>query len=242
MLLGALRTLPVRDGAAAGSWRALDVLGGTLLGTAAALLLVGVTQVQAVGVAGPTAWGSVLMAGLLAVAFAARIRSVAQPFAPPSLFRNAGFVSAAAVGFLTLFGGLATVVLVPQVVSAVNGLGSGQVGVVLTPGAIAVAILSAPAGRFSDRLGARVLVLTGLGVLTGAALLLSTVAGGPVVPIVVGMFGMGLGLALVLSPAMNAAANALPTSQSGVGLGLYQGVIFLGAGAGAAVLSTVGSW
>ncbi len=239
VLLGALRTLPGRDAEPTGSWRDLDAFGGLLLGSAAALLLVGVTQVQAVGLTGPSVWGSVLAAGLLAVAFTVRIRSVTQPFAPPSLFTNTDFVSASAVGFLTLFGFLATVVLVPQVMSSINGLGAGQVGLVLTPSALAVATLSAVAGRLSDRVGPRVLVLAGLASLTGSVLLLSTIAGGPVWAVATATMGAGVGLALVISPAMNAAANALPQSQSGVGLGLYQGVIFLGGGSGAAVLGAV---
>lgn len=239
VLIGALRTLPGRDAGSTESWRDLDTVGGLLLGSAAALLLVGVTQVQAVGLTGTPAWGSVLAAALLAVAFAVRIRSARHPFAPPALFANPGFVSASAVGFLSLFGFLATVVLVPQVVSGINGLGSGQVGLVLTPSALVVATLSAAAGRLSDRIGPRVLVLSGLASLAGAALLLSTITGGPAWAVAAAMLGSGLGLALVISPSTNAAANALPQSHSGVGLGIYQGAVFLGGGAGAAVLSAV---
>lgn len=239
VLIGALRTLPGRDAEPTGGWRDLDAFGGLLLGSAAALLLVGVTQIQSVGLTGPAAWGSALTAVLLAVAFTVRIRSAAQPFAPPSLFVNTGFLSASAVGFLTLFGFLATFVLVPQLTSSINGLGAGQVGLVLTPSALAVATLSAVAGRLSDRVGPRGLVLAGLASLGGAALLLSTSAGGPVWAVATATMGAGVGLALVISPAMNAAATALPLSQSGVGLGLYQGVIFLGGGSGAAVLGAV---
>lgn len=239
LLFGAMRMLPGRDAEPTVSWRDLDAVGGLLLGSAAALLLVGVTQVQAVGVTGPAAWASVLAAVLLVVAFTVRIRSAAQPFAPPALFGNAGFVSAAVVGFLALFGFLATIVLVPQLLSGVNGLGSGQIGLVLTPSALAVATLSAAAGRLSDRIGPRAPVLVGLGSLGGAALLLSTIAGGPAWAVAAILFGTGLGLALVISPATNAVANVLPQSQSGVGLGLFQGAIFLGGGAGAAVVGAV---
>jgi EmrB/QacA subfamily drug resistance transporter len=238
LLVGALRTLP-GDAEPGASWRDLDALGGVLLGSAAALLLVGVTQVQAVGLTGPTAWATMLVAAVLALAFVMRIRCAAQPFAPPSLFGNAGFVSATAVGFLALFGFLATIVLVPQLLSVVNGLGSGQVGLALTPSALAVATLSAAAGRLSDRIGPRRLVLVGLISLGGAALLLSTIAGGPAWAVAAALFGTGLGLALVISPATNAVANVLPQSQSGVGLGFYHGAIFLGGGAGTAVLSAV---
>ena len=63
-------------------------------------------------------------------------------------------------------------------------------------------------------------------------------------------FALGVGLASITSPLINAVAAAVPSEHAGVGLGLYQGAFFLGGGTGAAVLGTVlaartgagGSW
>lgn len=239
VLLGAIRTMPTGADADLAGWRRLDLLGGLLLGSAVALGLNGLTQGQGAGFTAVSSWGSLLGAAALGAAFAARIRHAPAPFAPPNLFRNAAFLSAMAVGFLTLFGYLATLVLVPQLVSGVNDLDTGQVGLVLLPGAVAVAALSAVAGRWSDRVGSRGLVTAGLAVLIATALLLSTLAGHSVLLIAGAMLGMGLGLALISSPIVNAAATALSAEQSGVGLGLHQGAFFLGGGSGAAVLGAV---
>ena len=138
-----------------------------------------------------------------------------------------------------MFGYLGTILLVPLLVATVNGLGVGQVGLVLLPGALAVALLSSPAGRLSDRLGPRRLVGIGLGILAAAALTLSTAAGGSAVALSAVTFALGVGLASITSPLINAVAAAVPSEHAGVGLGLYQGAFFLGGGTGAAVLGTV---
>lgn len=47
---------------------------------------------------------------------------------------------------------------------------------------------------------------------------------------------VGAGFACVQSPLNNAAANALPNEEVGVGMGLFAGAFFLGAGTGPALI------
>lgn len=239
VLLAAGRVLPGGDREARVGWRRLDLLGGMLLGSTAALALVGVTRVQQVGLDATTSWGSMALAAVGAVTFAIRIRTAVAPFAPPALFANTGFLTAIAVGFLTLFSYMGVLVLVPQLVSSVNGLAAGQIGLILLPGALVVVSSSAAVGRLSDRAGPRPLITGGSAVLVTTVLALSTVAGESVLVIGALMLGMGLGLSLIVSPTINAAATALPNEHSGVGLGMYQGAFFLGGGTGAAALGAI---
>lgn len=235
----AARMLPGAGTAARTGWRSIDVPGGLLLGSAAALGLLGVTEGQRTGFGAISSWGAVVLAVVLAVAFTVRIRTASAPFAPPALFANTAFVTAAVVGFLTLFCYLGVLLLIPQLVTSVNGLAVGEVGLVLLPGAAVVATLSAPLGRQSDRVGARLLIATGLGVLLVAVFTLSVVAGGSVLVIGAIMLALGLSLAMVTSPLINAVSAAVPAAHSGVGLGIYQGAFFLGGGTGAAVTGAV---
>jgi MFS family permease len=130
--------------------------------------------------------------------------------------------------------------MVPLLLVEVNGLTPASAGLVLTPGALAVAILSPISGRLSDRIGVRLPVLAGLAVLGASILFLSTFAAGasPFL-MAAGMLGVGVGFALESSPCSNAATNALPAARIGEGMGLYQALFFLGGGIGAALTAAL---
>ena len=230
----ALRELPHTEPS---DERSFDLRGGILLGLAAGLFLFGITQGQVAGFGSATSWGSFLGAALAAVGFAHRITTAPHPFVSPSLFRNTGFVAAVTVGSFSMLANVSSLVFIPLLISSVNGLSSGAAALALTPGAISLAILSPIAGRLSDRVGARPPIFAGLSIMLLAALFLSTFAAGAS-PLVVaaGMLGIGTGFAFANSPATNAAAAALPREEAGVGLGIYQGLFFLGGGTGPAVI------
>ena len=234
LLLGALYALPGTEPTGASGF---DVPGGVLLGLAAGLFLFGITQGQVAGFDSVSSWGSFAVAALAAVGFTWRITSAEHPFVSPALFRNRGYVAAVIVGFFSMLVNVSCLVMVPLLVSRVNGLPPAATGLVLAPGAIALAILSPLAGRHSDRIGVRIPIRSGLTVMLLSVLFLSTFAAGasPVV-VATGMLGVGVGFALTNSPNVNAAAAALRQEETGVGLGIFNGLFFLGGGTGPAVV------
>lgn len=216
-----------------------DVPGGLLLASAAGLSLFGVTEGQVAGFDSPITWGSFSLGILAAAGFVWRIRSAPDPFVSPSLFGHPGFVAAVAVGFFMMFANVGTLVLTPFLVSEVNGLSAASIGLVLAPGAAAVAVLSPIAGRLSDRFGPRLLIRVGLTVMMLSTLSLSTIGvGASAIVVSLGVLGLGLGFSIVNSPTANAAAATLSSEESGVGLGIFQLVFFLGGGFGTAVVAT----
>jgi DHA2 family metal-tetracycline-proton antiporter-like MFS transporter/DHA2 family florfenicol/chloramphenicol resistance protein-like MFS transporter len=101
-------------------------------------------------------------------------------------------------------------------------------------------VISPRAGRLSDRAGARLLVVVGLSVM-GISLFVVSTFGAGASPVLagLGMLGVGTGFALSNPANTNAAANALPDGEVGVGLGIYQGVFFLGGGTGPALVGAL---
>ena len=246
LIPGALYALPgVEDGGSrkpAGfmdAVRHFDVPGGLSLALSAGLALFGVTQGQVVGFSSPVSWGSFVAAGLLAAAFTRRIRRAADPFVTPHLFRNRAFLAASVTGFFMMFANVGSYVLVPLLLSEINGMSATGIGLVLAPGAVVVAVLSPVAGRLSDRFGPRTLVRVGLVVFGLSMFSISAFAVGASSLLVgLGILGQSLGFALVNSPNANAAAASLSRDESGVGLGIYQMLFFLGGGFGPAVAAT----
>jgi DHA2 family metal-tetracycline-proton antiporter-like MFS transporter/DHA2 family florfenicol/chloramphenicol resistance protein-like MFS transporter len=214
-----------------------DLPGGILLGLAAGLFLFGITQGQVAGFASLSSWGSFVGSAMAALGFAWRITSAAHPFASPDLFKNGPFMAPVLIGFFTMLTNVSCLVSVPLLISQINGLPSGVAGLVLAPGAIAVAVFSPISGRLSDRAGARIPIFSGLAIMLLSVLFLSGFAAGSSPTVVAaGMLGIGVGFACVNSPTTNAAAAALDRREVGVGLGIQQGIFFLGGGTGPAVV------
>jgi DHA2 family metal-tetracycline-proton antiporter-like MFS transporter len=229
----ARRVLP--DGGEEGE-RRFDLVGGILLGLGAGLFLFGITQGQGAGFGSASSWGSFLGAALALAGFVWRINEVPYPFVSPTLFKNRSYVAAVMVGFFSMLVNLSALIFVPLLVVEVNGLSAGATGLILTPGAAAMAILSPLTGRLSDRVGVRLPIVTGIMIMTLSVLFLSTFAGASPLLISAGILGVGIGFAFIQSPANNAAASALPDEEVGGGMGIFAGAFFLGAGTGPALI------
>lgn len=220
--------------------RGIDLIGGALLGSTVGLVLYGITATNADTFASTSTLVILLATVVSATALVWRTRTSVAPFVPPALMRNAAFMRITAIGLLTNMTYVATLVLVPLMLVEHNDLSTSRAGLALTPAALAVALLSRPAGRRTDRLGARRLVLAG-GTLQviAAGMLTSWGAGSSAVTIALIMALMGAGAALIIPAVNTAASQTLATVETGVGMGLFSGASFLGNGIGAAL---VGAW
>lgn len=220
-------------------WRTFDIPGGALIALSAGGTLLGITEIQQVGLTDWWAWLPLLSGAVFAGLFAQHIRQSPTPFAPPELFANRSFMAASAVALLAqgayLGGGL---FLIPLLLVDEVGLSAIQVGFVMLPSALAVAVCSPVAGRLSDRFGPKPILFAGLLALFSGLMELSSYAvGRSPFAIALALLVMGIGYAGITSPAATAASSALRRDIAGVGFGIYQLFFFLGAGAGATVVS-----
>lgn len=194
------------------------------------------TQGQAAGFAAPSSWGNFLGAALAATGFVWRITNAPYPFVPPELFKNQAYMAAVIVGSFSYLANISMFIFVPLLVVEVNSLVPIEAGLILTPAAIAFAAFSPLTGRLSDRIGVRLPILSGLALMGLSAIFISFGAGASAVVVSLGALGGSVGFALTNPPATNAAANALPGEEVGAGLGMFQGLFFLGGAAGPALV------
>ena len=243
LIPGALRALPGASKAErTGFMEAIqrfDVPGGLSLALGAGFALLGVTEGQVNGFRSPISWGSFVLSALLAVFFVWRTRTASVPFVSPELFRNRAFLSTAAVGFFMMFANIGSLVLfAAPPLRRKRASGGGHRARSGARGHRRRCALAArgqalrpvrPAGARQD----------GPRHHAGSTFSISAfAAGAPALWVGAGLFGLGLGFAAVNSPNANAATATLSPEESGVGLGIYQMIFFLGGGFGPAVAAT----
>ncbi len=232
-----LRLLPRLEGTGRGS---LDIYGGALVGASIGGLLIAVTNLERLGATSPAVLGPfavfVVAMGLLI----RRIRNREDSFIPRVLLANTNYVllGVTAVGMtMTAMGSMVTL---PLLLDAVQGIPVGQIGIVMLPSAVASAILGPVGGKLADRFGSAVPLRIGLGSLVIGAFAISTfgTSGSALLVAVLGMF-IGSGMGLAGAPLLNSVSLVLPSSQSGMGIGLIHMVFLMGGSFGVAFKTVI---
>ncbi len=173
------------------------------------------------------------------LSFALWIRRCEVPFARPELFADLRYVAACAVAFLVNLTRFGTIVLVPILLTEVAHLEPIWIGLVLFPGALLIAVFSRMAGGIADRIGPRRPVTIGAVFITLGAMLSAYYAGGSPWGLAAGMALYGLGFALIQSPLVAHVSQLVPRQQTGVGLGIFMMIFFVGGATGVALSVTI---
>jgi EmrB/QacA subfamily drug resistance transporter len=191
---------------------ALDLPGAILGPLAFASLSYGISQ-------GATSWtssktiGGIVIGGLALIAFVIVEFRVEHPLLELRVFRSLDFSRATVVQWVGQFALFGVLFLVPLYLQQVRGYGAFDTGLILLPQAIAAAVFMPIGGSLFDRIGARPLVMVGLGIVAVAAFLLSGVSGttqGSDLILPLAMMGAGMGL--MMMPLNTHIINAAPRS------------------------------
>jgi EmrB/QacA subfamily drug resistance transporter len=191
-------------------------------------------------------WGSATILGAFAIgiaivaAFIAWERRTDHPMLDVRVFRNLRF-SAASLSIAFMFFALMGVMyLMTQYMQTVIGYSALETGLRVLPIAAGMILASKAAVVLSQRLGTKLVVATGLGIVAASLVL---VAGFEVdssysqIATALGMIGVGIGLAM--SPATEAIMGALPREKAGIGSAMNDVVREVGGTLGIAVLGSL---
>lgn len=222
--------------------RSFDTVGAVL--SAAGLLLV----VMGIMAASSNLWltlGLMLGGALVLVWFMLRVRAMEragkEPLLSSSLFRvrasNLGMV-AQNLQWLILMGASFTVSAYLQVV---RGYSAIQTGVIFTAATVGVLAASLRAEPLSRRWSQRGLIMTGfVATVAGIGVLLGMVAGFPSPwAFAPGLLLIGLGIGVMLTPAVNLVQSSFPEKEQGEISGLSRSISNLGSSFGTAIAGTL---
>ena len=162
-----------------------------------------------------------------------------EPLLSTAMFRN----RASNLGMVTqniqwmVLMGIAFVVSV--FLQVVRGYTSIQTGLIFTAATVGILLSSLLAGRLAKRFTQRALIQAGFVIsLVGIAVLLWLVSSNPV-SFLPGLFLIGAGVGVMLTPSVNVVQSSFPESEQGEISGLSRGVSNLGSSLGTAIAGTV---
>jgi MFS family permease len=170
-----------------------------------------------------------------------RERAGKEPLLSTGLFRNRvsnlGLVTQN-IQWLLLMG---TSFVVAVYLQTVRGYNAIETGVIFTAATLGVLLTSFGAERFSKRRTQKTLIVAGFVItVAGLGLLLGLVrASDNVLAFVPGLFLVGSGLGIMLTPSVNVVQSSFPEEQQGEISGLSRSVSNLGSSFGTAIVGTI---
>jgi MFS family permease len=232
----------VEDPVAPDPDRHFDVLGAVLSAVGLIALVSGILA------ADDNVWllvGLMVAGALVLAAFFLHVRAEeragTEPLLSTALFRdrtsNLGLVTQN-IQWLMLIGVSFTVAAYLQVVRGYNPI---QTGLIFTAATIGVLIASFGAERLAQRWAQRTLIITGfLLTVAGIGVFLAMVGRNPAVwAFAPGLFLIGLGVGVMLTPSVNVVQSAFGEEQQGEISGLSRSVSNLGSSLGTAIAGTI---
>jgi EmrB/QacA subfamily drug resistance transporter len=199
----------------------VDIPGIAALSVALTALVLALVEGNAWG------WGSPEIIALFAlsagsfVAFALLEPRVREPMVDFRFFRSKTFLGANVVAFIVTFSMLATFFFIALYMQNILGYSAVEAGVRFLPSTLMIVLIAPLAGRLTDRVGARPLMVAGLSLATLSLLLQTRIDVDTGYELLLPAFILlGIGMALVMSPMSTAAMNAVTPDKAGVASGI----------------------
>jgi EmrB/QacA subfamily drug resistance transporter len=237
-LIAGMRLLPETRDPNAGRF---DPLGALTSVAGIGLLVYTVIEAPRHGWASAATIAGFTGSAVILASFAAWQLRRPDPMLDVRLFKNPRFTAASGAIALAFFGLFGFIFMITQYFQVVRGYNTLHAGVATLPFAIVTGACSPLAIMLMKRLGTKVIVTAGLGLMSGGFL----VAAGTGVDsaywgrIIVAMVLMAAGLALTTSPATEAIMGALPRAKAGAGSAVNDTTRELGGTLGVAIIGSV---
>jgi EmrB/QacA subfamily drug resistance transporter len=230
-----------RLGESRGPDNELDVPGLLLAGGGLLGIVFGIVRGQESGWTSTTILASLISGAILLGGFIAWELRAPAPMLPMRFFRSRAFNAVNLASLAMFFGVFGSVFFLQQFFQTAQGLTPLQSGLRTLPWTLMPMFVAPLAGIFSDRIGPRPLMVSGLALQAGAIGWIAAVASPAVAYLtLVPAFVMGgVGMALVIAPSANAILGAVAAEEAGKASGAANAIRELGGVLGVAVLAAV---
>ncbi len=215
--------------------------GGAALSAAALLAFVwGVIEAPERGWTSPAVLGALAAAAVLAAGFVAWERRSRAPMLDFAYFRNPRFSVGSLAIAIVFFALMAAIFSLTQFLQFALGFSALKAGATMIPLSLGLMIGAVTSSRLVRRAGAKVVVASGMGLLTVTLLVvLAWTQSVPVVGITVWWLVLGLAMGTVMAPATDAVMGAVPEAKAGVASAMNDVTRQVGGSLGVAVVGSL---
>src|SRR3954454_15112651 len=219
---------------------ALDPLGAVFSILGLMGLLFAIIEIPDRGLSDPTVLVSLAIGVVFVAAFGYWETHYEHPMLDLHFFQNPRFTAASATITLTFFALYGSTFLLTQYFQFVLLYSPLKAGMLTAPVAIGIMGMAPQAPKLVDRIGTKLVVVLGLGIvasgllLYGSNLVMSSIPGGIFVRM---LFGVGMGM--VMAPATESIMGSLPKVKAGVGSAVNDTTRQTGGALGVAVIGSI---
>jgi MFS family permease len=217
-----------------------DCLGAITLFFCLLAFLSALTLGQGAGFRDPRVLGLFLLGALLLALFVLVEKRAEQPMIDLALFKNLEFSVSLFTGYLTFVAIAGTLILIPFYLENVLGYSTRQTGLLIAVLPLSMGIVAPISGSLSDRVGSRIITVTGLLILLLGYAGLSTLNGqtsGLVFALL--FFPVGVGMGIFQSPNNSAIMGAASPDKLGIVSGMLALNRTLGQTTGIAIMGAI---
>ncbi len=218
----------------------LDPFGTIMSATGLFALLYAIIEGPSRGWTDTTVVGGFLVGLAVLVAFVAWELRTDHPILDVRLFGNPRFSGASLAITLVFFALFGSIFFLTQYLQFVLGYGTLTAGLAISPVALALMVAAPSAPILTKRFGYKAMVATGLAIVAGGLVLLSTASVdsgyGLILAVIV---TMGVGMGLAMTPATDSIMGSLPREKAGVGSAVNDTTREVGGALGVAILGSL---
>jgi EmrB/QacA subfamily drug resistance transporter len=224
-----------------GPYGTLDLPGLALASTGTFGIVFGLVRAQSLGWTSPTILLTLILGAVLLAGFVAWELRASEPMLPMSFFAKRSFAVTNVASLTMYFGMFGSIFFLSQYMQNVLHNSPLQAGLKLLVWTGATMLVAPFAGIFSERLGSRPFMATGLSLQAGALgwLALTVSTHQPYGQMIIPFIMAGSGMALVFAPSANAVLASVRTDQAGQASGANNAIREVGGVLGVAVLASV---
>ncbi len=181
-------------------------------------------------------WYYLVLSLALLAGFVVDVLVSKNPFIDLVLLRNGIFRKRVYVGFIIFSVVTGVLFVVPLMLASVRGMTTGQIGLILFPGAIISALFGTYGGNLADRKGNAFVISIGLSLLVTSFLVLSVVISRSPVLVAATLVLMYVGFNFTQTALINSVSQTLSEHETGIGMGLFNLVSFVSAAVGTSLV------